>query len=78
MFGSYFGKKEIVELMVDHSVAKKSYSEKRRKVIKRYGYLIFRLFGFLLLYPISMLDKFLKGTGEDIIVKVQKSSHWEG
>ena len=46
MFGSYFGKKEIVELMMDHSVAKKSYSEKSRNVIRRYGHLIFRLFGY--------------------------------
>jgi len=50
MFGSCFGKKEIAELMVNHSVAKRFYSEKRRDVIRRYGHLIFKLFG----YPLSV------------------------
>jgi hypothetical protein len=30
MFGNFFGKKRIVELMVDHPVAKQLYSEKKR------------------------------------------------
>ena len=50
MFGSYFGKKEIVELMVNHPVAKILYSEKKRRVIKKYGHLLFKLFG----YPLSV------------------------
>jgi len=49
-FGSYFGKRKIVKLMVNHSVAKQLYSEKRRSVIKKYGYLIFKLFG----YPLGV------------------------
>ena len=46
MFGNYFGKKEIVKLMVNHSVAKKKYSQKKMRVIKKYGHLIIKLFGF--------------------------------
>jgi len=46
MFGSYYGKKEIVDLMLDHSIAKLSYSEMERKIIKNFGHLIFKLFGY--------------------------------
>ena len=53
MFGDYFGKPEIVELMVDHSVAKRLYSEKKRKLVRRCGHLIIKLFG----YPLSVGDR---------------------
>lgn len=52
-FGSYFGKREIVELMADHSVAKQLYSEKKRNLIKKYGHLIFKLFG----YPLEVYSR---------------------
>lgn len=50
MFGNYLGKREIVELMVNHSLAKKLYSEKEINIIKKYGYLVFKLLG----YPLSV------------------------
>jgi len=53
MFGSFFGRKEIVELMVNHSIAKQLYSEKERTIIAKYGYLIFKLFG----YPLASCCK---------------------
>jgi|LGVF01.1.fsa_nt_gb ubiquinone/menaquinone biosynthesis C-methylase UbiE len=53
MFGNYFGKRKIVELMTDHSVAKQLYSEKKRTVIKKYGHLIFKLFG----YPLDVYSR---------------------
>lgn len=53
MFGSYFGKPEIVELMASHSVAKKLYSERKRYFIKKCGYIVFKLFG----YPLSVYDR---------------------
>lgn len=53
MFGNYFGKTEIVELMVNHSVAKKLYSEKARHFILKCGPTIFKLFG----YPLSVYDR---------------------
>jgi len=52
-FGSYFGKPEIVELMVNHSVAKKLYSERERYFVRKYGHIIFKLFG----YPLSVYDR---------------------
>lgn len=53
MFGSYFGKRDIVELMVDHPIAKLSYSELERKIIREYGHIVFRLFG----YPLSVSSR---------------------
>ncbi|MDO8725084.1 MAG: methyltransferase domain-containing protein [Candidatus Methanoperedens sp.] len=53
MFGSYFGTRDIVELMVDHPIAKLSYSELERKIIKKYGHIIFRLFG----YPLGVSSR---------------------
>ena len=45
-FGRYFGKREIVELMVNHSVAKQLYSGEKRDIVKKYGHLIIKLFGY--------------------------------
>jgi len=53
MFGSFFGRKEIVELMVNHSIAKQLYSKKERTIIAKYGYLIFKLFG----YPLAVVAR---------------------
>jgi len=50
MFGDYFGKQEIVELMLDHPIAKLSYSKIERKIIQNYGPLLFKLFG----YPLGV------------------------
>lgn len=74
MFGDYFGKPEIVELMVDHSVAKRAYSKKTRKIIRKYGYLVIKLFG----YPLSVGDrlrariviKYLNPKNGDLILDV--------
>lgn len=53
MFGSYFGKKQIVELMVNHPVAKNLYSEKKRYLIPKIAPPFFKLFG----YPLSVYDR---------------------
>ena len=53
MFGSFFGRKEIVELMVNPSIAKQLYSKKERTIIAKYGYLIFKLFG----YPLAVVAR---------------------
>lgn len=50
IFGSYFGKRNIISLMVEHSIATKVYSERQREIIKKYGHLIFKLFG----YPLNV------------------------
>lgn len=50
IFGSSLGKRDIVELMVEHPIAKKIYSKRKRIIIKKYGHLIFKLLG----YPLNV------------------------
>lgn len=53
MFGSYFGKRDVVELMIEHPIAKLSYSKIERKIIRKYGHIIFKLFG----YPLAVSSR---------------------
>ena len=53
MFGSFFSKQNVVKIMLDHSVAKLSYSEFERKIITKYGHIIFMLFG----YPLGVSSR---------------------
>lgn len=53
MFGSYLGKREVVGLMIEHPVAKLSYSKTKRRSIHKYGHLIFKLFG----YPLTVSSR---------------------
>lgn len=61
MFGNYYGKKEIVALMLDHPIAKLSYSEIEKKIIRNFGHLIFSFFG----YPLIVSSR----QRSDLIIK---------
>lgn len=53
MFGNFFGKQNIVELLLEHPIAKLSYSEFERMIIKKHGHIIFKLFG----YPLGVSSR---------------------
>ena len=53
MFGSHFGKREVVGLMIEHPIAKLSYSKVKRRIIHQYGHVIFKFFG----YPLAVSSR---------------------
>ena len=52
-YGSFFGKKRIVRLMISHPVAVELYSSKIIKIIRNIGHLFFLIFG----YPLNVIQR---------------------
>ena len=50
MFGSHFGNRKVVGLMIEHPIAKLSYSKIKRRIIHQCGHVLFRFFG----YPLAV------------------------
>ena len=67
MFGSHFGKREVVGLMIEHPIAKLSYSKIKRRIIHQYGHVIFKFFR----YPLAVSS----GQRARVIMKYLDSKH---